>query len=358
MHLRLAVYLALGFFLWSSAGHAEAGDTEARRKVYEQGRAAMAADRWEEGYRLFSGLWQERPSYDVAINLGEIELHLGKFRDAAEHLTFGLRHVPPREKLEVARTAQEGLDLAKQRVGTLKISVEGAQTELRVDGVVVGSSPLDHEVFVDPGSHQVEADSTGSGSVIRVVAIGAGQARTVELKFGAARGGAAPGEAGSAIGSTPTTAQAPVANAAAGTTTVPPSGPPQDTSNVKAPNYVPVILTGAATAAGVGLGIAFLAAAKSDDAERRSALARLPGPGSCGAGNPSVRECSSISDLADSAATMRAVSYVSFGVAAAAALGTFFLWPRPPKSAHPAWRVVPTTSLAAHRVDVGLHGVF
>jgi hypothetical protein len=369
MHHRLAVILATCVVFSSSVGRADESDTEARRKVYEQGRAAMAADRWQEGYRLFSGLWRERPSYDVAINLGEIELHLGKFRDAAEHLSYGVGHLPPREKLDVARTAREGLALAKQRVGTLKLSVVGARAELRVDGVVVGNSPLDHEVFVDPGSHQVEADSTDSGSMIRVVAVGAGQERTVELTFGEARAGAAPAASGSAPPSAAfgNVAAAPVpsgqtpagANPATGAATnqpAPSDGPVG--SETQGPNYVPVILTGAATAAGIGLGIAFLTAAKSHDTERRSALRRLPWTQACGAGNPNSSECASIADLANSAATLRTLSYVSFGLAGAAGVATFLLWPRPAKAGQARLRLVPTTSIAAGGLRVGVSGVF
>jgi len=360
MHHRLALILATCVALSTSVGHADSSDTEARRKLYEQGRAAMAADNWQESYRLFSGLWREQPSYDVAINLGEIELHLGKFRDAAEHLAYGLRHLPPREKLDVARTAREGLGFAKQRVGTLKLSVVGAQAELRVDGELVGTSPLGHDVFVDPGSHQVEADSTNRGSVIRVVAVGAGQERTVELSFEQV-GAGAPAASGNAP---PSAASGNVpASASSGTTPAgaDPAGSPVSPAEppaVAGPNYVPVVVTGAVTAAGLGLGIALLSAAKSDDTERRAALARLPGTAPCGAGSPHSSECASVADLADNTARLRTLSYVSFGVAGAGALATFFLWPRPPKARQAALHLVPTVSVARSGVELGMGGVF
>jgi hypothetical protein len=354
MHHRVALILAACVALSTSVGRADSSDTEARRKLYEQGRAAMAADDWQAGYRLFYGLWREQPSYDVAINLGEIELHLGKYRDAAEHLSYGLGHLPPREKLDVARTAREGLAFAKQRVGTLKLSVVGAQAELRVDGELIGTSPLGHDVFVDPGSHQVEADSKDSGSVIRVVAVGAGQERTVELAFDRAGAPAASGSAAAGTAPAPASSPAVTAGSGAGADPARSPGPPA----VAAPNYVPVIVTGTVTAAGIGLGIALLSAAKSDDTERRAALARLPGADACGAGSPHSNACASIADLADSVARLRTLSYVSFGVAGAGALATFLLWPRPAKKVQARPYLVPTASVARSGLEVGVGGIF
>jgi hypothetical protein len=121
---------------------------------------------------------------------------------------------------------------------------------------------------------------------------------------------------------------------------------------------VPVIITGTLTAAGIGLGIALLSAAKSDDTERRAALARLPGPGSCGAGSPHASECASIAHLADSATRLKTLSYTSFAVAGVSALATFLLWPRPAKAARADLHLVPIASVARSGLEVGMSGVF
>ena len=60
-----------------------------------RGEEAARAGRLSEAYDILLGAWRKKPTYDVAANLGSVELRLGKVRDAAEHLAFSVREYPP-----------------------------------------------------------------------------------------------------------------------------------------------------------------------------------------------------------------------------------------------------------------------
>src|SRR4051812_2896716 len=54
--------------------------------------------RWKEAEPLFQQAWALKHSYDIGGNLGLAELALGKYRDAAEHLSYALKTFPANGK--------------------------------------------------------------------------------------------------------------------------------------------------------------------------------------------------------------------------------------------------------------------
>jgi len=136
------------------------GDTalrtvEARRR-YQEGNAAMKLHQWQRAYDAYLAAWRQRPHWQVAGSLGQVELKLDKHRAAALHLAFFLREakdVAPEELKHV----REWLEQARAKVGALTIKVEPAGSEILIDGLGVGQAPLGVEVFVEPGKHLVEA---------------------------------------------------------------------------------------------------------------------------------------------------------------------------------------------------------
>jgi hypothetical protein len=292
---------------------ADQGEVEARRKTYQQGREAMRTDRWSEAYRLFSQLWREQRTYDVAMNLGQVELFLQKYRDAAEHIAFGLRHLPPREKVDVARQASEGLEQAKKYIATLAISVNRSGVLLHVDGTLVGTSPIQHEVYVQPGSHTIQARGPGLEPVAEQVETQAGEDWKIEVRM-------------------PPPEVFPEAHASGQRASLSAQAVTRRPQTIDATAVFPVILTGTVAAAGLGAGIAFVIAAGGKETQREQRVsnlqATLPYPASCRPGTPDSAECAKIQALADDAQRFRTLSVVSFGLAVAAGAATYLLWPR------------------------------
>src|SRR5262249_22124873 len=68
---------------------------------YEDGVAAVKLSRWAKAYDSFLAAWKLKQHFQIAVNLGHAELKLGKYRDAAEHLTYFLQEaseVTPEER--------------------------------------------------------------------------------------------------------------------------------------------------------------------------------------------------------------------------------------------------------------------
>src|ERR1041384_1427691 len=182
MNLRTVALLVAALLLLIEP--ATAADDAKRRAAFREGVAAIQAEKWDEAVAIYRKLWEEERTYDVALSLGQAELNSKKYRDAAEHLDFGLRTIPPREDAAVSERARHMLDVAKHEVGTLELKVDRTNAEVVIDGKAAGTTPPPPEIFVEPGPHTIEATSSGSTPIVQAISIGAGQQKTLNLVFG------------------------------------------------------------------------------------------------------------------------------------------------------------------------------
>src|SRR5262245_42812519 len=74
-------------------GPAPAQQKEADR-LYEQGRKAAKAEQWSKASDLYLQAFRIDHHWKIAASLGHAEVQAGKYRDAAEHLTFALGAAP------------------------------------------------------------------------------------------------------------------------------------------------------------------------------------------------------------------------------------------------------------------------
>lgn len=79
---------------------------EARRR-YQEGNAAMKLHQWQRAYEAYLAAWRQRPHWQIAGSLGEVELELGKYRDSADHLALFLREALFTAKGSKARESHE-----------------------------------------------------------------------------------------------------------------------------------------------------------------------------------------------------------------------------------------------------------
>ncbi|MBK8252108.1 MAG: PEGA domain-containing protein [Polyangiaceae bacterium] len=126
-------------------------------ELFSQGNEAFDKGEFERAYTLYQQAWALKRTYDIAGNLGQVELKLGKYRDAAQHLDFTLRLFPPTGKSAPREAIRRAFDEARREVGTLSIVVNVQGAEVKVDGASVGRSPFESKVFVEPGSRTIEA---------------------------------------------------------------------------------------------------------------------------------------------------------------------------------------------------------
>ncbi len=154
------------------------------RRYYEDGVAAAEAKEWEKAYLAFTEAWKIKQHWQIAVNLGQAELQLGKHRDAAEHLDFFLREATEQHPEDVAR-ARAWFQQAKAKIGALRLNVAPQGAQVFVDGRLVGTAPMERETFVDGGWHAVEA-RTADQKALRQVEVPVGGSLRVDIGVGGA----------------------------------------------------------------------------------------------------------------------------------------------------------------------------
>lgn len=152
-------------------------------QLFTQGTAALEAGKHEDALRAFQAAWKLRKTHDVAANLAQAEIQLGKHRDAAEHLAFALRSFPVTGKAAVRKQIEQMLAEEKQHVVTLTVRVDVDKAEVSVQGRPAGTAPIAEELFADPGKVTVEAWAPGYEPAQQVFEAKKGEARTAELKL-------------------------------------------------------------------------------------------------------------------------------------------------------------------------------
>ena len=160
-------------------GDAALRTVEARRR-YQEGNAAMKLHQWQRAYDAYLQAWKQRPHWQVAGSLGEVELTLGKSVDAANHLAFFLseaKDVAPEETKRV----REWLGKARATTSRLTLTTAPPGAEILVDGVAIGQAPLRDEIHVDPGRHVVTYRQ-GACVATASVELTAGQSQEIALR--------------------------------------------------------------------------------------------------------------------------------------------------------------------------------
>lgn len=203
---------------------------------------------------------------------------------------------------------------ARKQVGALSIKVEPVGAEVLVDGVSVGKAPLEGEVFVEPGSHRIEAKLEGYEAAKQGVSAAAGSAQDVEIRLSPIEkkesgertklGGSAEDRGGDAAGQQARSAQR----------EAPKTLPPEGERAEGGPNKGVVIAGIAASVTAVGLGVGFAVAsnANASDADaQRTAFILRDEPYPCLTDAP-PKECAEHSDTIGSQGTFANASVFSF----------------------------------------------
>jgi hypothetical protein len=320
----------------SFSAPAMAGSDEEHRSAFEKGWAALSNQDYGTAEQIFASLFKERPTYDVAIALGQAEFRLKKYRNAATHLAFGIRNAPPGIEQDTLDRSKTGLEVIKQRyVGTVKLRVDPAGADVRLDGSSVGAAPLDGDVFVEPGKHVIEATRSGYASSKRDFQIIAGEELPVTLSLAAM----------------------PVVEPTSAGPNEPASKPAPDTgSGGLAPRTVVLIGGVALTVATATTAIVF--AVKASAADKRASDHLSQAGGACAPTNDSTECQAARSDIADRNRDNKVanITGVIAGVAAVATGAVFFAWPKDHGPTKATVRVEPigTTNFGG----VMLHGRF
>jgi hypothetical protein len=152
------------------------------RQLFAEGVDALKRGRWAEGHASFLAAWRIKPHYQVAANLGATEVNLGKYRDAAEHLSFYLREAPKTKEKERQR-AQALLDDALSKVASVTLIGLPDGAEVKIDGAAVGRAQLVGSLFLEPGEHSLEVRLEGFAPLTQALRVGPGEAKQIAARL-------------------------------------------------------------------------------------------------------------------------------------------------------------------------------
>jgi hypothetical protein len=283
---------------------APAGGAKRAVDYFDEGTKLYEEARWAEAEVAFQKAWDLQQTHDIAANLGDCELHVGQAREAAEHLAFAVSTFPMTGNDAVLKRLVERFEEAKREVATVRVTVNVDGATILAGGRRVGQSPLLREVFVEPGTIQLEVRLAGYQPFARAVAAKKGSAEEIDVALAPAGG----------------------------------SGPAPARRSM-----VPVFVGLGVAAAAVGTGIAFVAlsnGASSDADDQGAALDRM------GAECPNATHAAQCEELGSSLERLDtfgngAIVAFVLGGAALAGTGAYFFWSEPKREASAAVRVRP-----------------
>jgi hypothetical protein len=157
---------------------------EAARSLVREGNSllerqacAEALARFQRAKAIFS------ESYKIEVNLGTALECLGKRAAAAQRFRSFLDRSDPDADRSMRSAVQRKLDALLEGLARLSIScrVEGAR--VRLDGEILGQTPLANEIPVDPGSHRLSIDKEGYPPLQEDLQLRRGEHRQVVLSW-------------------------------------------------------------------------------------------------------------------------------------------------------------------------------
>lgn len=156
------------------------GSDEVQR-LYMEGDAALKQGAFADADKHFTKAWSLSKSFDIAGALGTAKLELGKYRDAAQYLSYALRNALPSTKPTTRDRIKRDLDKAREHLATVKLTVSLAEATVAVDGVSIDPIFLGPEVYIDPGKREVSASATGYTTAKQSIDAKAGEVLVVTL---------------------------------------------------------------------------------------------------------------------------------------------------------------------------------
>jgi hypothetical protein len=132
---------------------------------------------------LLQRAYELQPAPRTAVQLGLVEQALGRWAEADEHLTTGLkaRNDPWIQRNRAA--IDESVRKVKPHVARVEITGEPAGAEALVNGRLVGKVPLQAPIRVAEGSVDVELRAPGYRRAFRTLTVRGGQYQPVVLRL-------------------------------------------------------------------------------------------------------------------------------------------------------------------------------
>jgi tetratricopeptide (TPR) repeat protein len=156
---------------------------DAAHEHFDRALAASNAQRFGEAAEEFQKAYELWPDYKVLYNIGRVRIALGQpveVVDAFEaYLTKGGAEITDERRDEVRKE----IEAQQSRIATLTVETSAEGADLRLDGRLVGHSPLPGPLRVAAGKHTLEALLPDRPTQVRELDLAGGAATEVTLNL-------------------------------------------------------------------------------------------------------------------------------------------------------------------------------
>jgi tetratricopeptide (TPR) repeat protein len=123
-------------------------------ELYEEGEYPLALIEFNRAYELV-------PNYRVLYNIGQVCIQLGQYANARRALTEYVKHGGDSLAPDRRASVNKDLEMIARRTAFLTVNGNVEFSEVLVDDVLVGKTPLDAPLLVDAGVHRVTLRRSG-----------------------------------------------------------------------------------------------------------------------------------------------------------------------------------------------------
>lgn len=149
--------------------------------LFAQGRERYAAGDYPRAYEAYRRAWELSPGYDIAANLGNVEVDLGKYAEAADHLAYAKRTTPASleraKRDKIIAKIDERMSKALQHVGKVILSVTPGEATVHIDGIALDADQRDNGKFVPIGKHTITATAPQHDPLTQEITVQPGGAK-------------------------------------------------------------------------------------------------------------------------------------------------------------------------------------
>jgi tetratricopeptide (TPR) repeat protein len=218
MTTRTMTRCLFAFFLFCSSlkttnAWAQGDPKAAAHDHYEKGLAAFDEERFQDAADEFEAAYRISPAFAVLYNIGRVNVALGRSVEAVQafekYIAQGAAAIAPERRKEVSTE----IDRQRARIGSLTIRTVPPSADVRIDGKLLGKTPLAEAVLVTAGKHTIEALLAGYAPQVREVDVGGRAQIVMDLRLdpvaepeSAARPDKAPGTSPTSTPTAPTEA--------------------------------------------------------------------------------------------------------------------------------------------------------
>jgi hypothetical protein len=326
-----AAAILVGLWALPCRGEPTAQAVKLARKRFLEGVAAVDMGKYEAARLAFQQAYALKPHPSILRNLGQAEFQVGRYVEAARHLSTFLRDTTFGAGDERA-AAQKTLAQSEAKIGRLVVEVvEGS--EVSVDGELVGHSPLGSDPFyVEPGQRTVRIRKEGYVPYEGVHTFEGG--RTTDLRIDLRPSTTEPSLSTALdqpfarpdLLSVPPAKEQPAPQAASAPPAAAPANAPRPASSGL---VVALATTGGLTVVSAGVWLGF--ALEGASLQRQEDRLRPQVQGMCTGADAPESPCGQLLDTSQRRATANQVATigaVAAGVSVAAFVASWLFWPK------------------------------